>query len=114
MQFHFKEFDKVTEEIGFHNSSNFTSGTSDSFPAREINAGPEKKHDLRICDYSGPKGQRGVVIADNQHKYLQWKIYANSTPGSNHIFRCIEERLGYFVSRECHGVDGLQWRKLDT
>ena len=49
-QFDFKRFDKVTGEIGFHNSTKFTSKTSDSFPATNTNTDPEKKHDLRICD----------------------------------------------------------------
>ena len=84
-QFDLKGFDKVTGEIDFHNSSNFTSKTSDSFPAIDTSTGPEKKHDLRICDYSGPAGQRGAVMVDNQHANLQWKISVNSTPRSNHI-----------------------------
>ena len=42
-QFDFKGFDKVTGETDFHNSSNFTSETSDSFPAADTNTGPEKK-----------------------------------------------------------------------
>ena len=80
-----KGSNKFTGEIDFHNSSNFTSKTSDSFPAIDTSTGPEKKHDLRICDYSGPAGQRGAVMVDNQHANLQWKISVNSTPRSNHI-----------------------------
>ena len=38
----------------------------------------------------------------NQHESLQWKISVNRTPRSNHIFRCIEEGLGCFVSRDYH------------
>ena len=83
-QFDYKGFDKVTRETDFHNSSNFTSETSDSLPAADTNTGPEKKHDLPICDFSGPAGQR------------------RATPRSNHIFRCIEDWLGCFVSRDYH------------
>ena len=42
MQFEFKEFDKVTGEIDFYNSRNFTSNTSDSFPATDRKTDPEK------------------------------------------------------------------------
>ena len=63
----------------------------------------QKKHDLRICDYSGPAGQRGAVMVDNQHENLQWKVSVNSTPRSNDIFRFIEEGLGCFVLRDYHG-----------
>ena len=65
-------------------------------------AGLRKKHDLRICDYSGPAGQRGAFMMYNQHENLQWKISVNSTPRSNYIFRCIRDRLGCFVSRDYH------------
>ena len=95
-QFDLKGFDKSTREVDFHNSSNFTSKTSDSFPAVDTNTGPEKKRDLQICDFSGPAGQTGAVMVDNQHVNLQWKIFVNSAPRSNHIFRCIGEGLGCF------------------
>ena len=42
MQFEFKEFDKVTGEIDFYNSRNFTSNTSDSFRATDRKTDPEK------------------------------------------------------------------------
>ena len=45
-QFDLKGFDKVIANIDFQNLSNFTSETSDSFPATDTNTGPEKKHDL--------------------------------------------------------------------
>ena len=70
-QFDLKGFGKVTGKIDFHNSSNFASETSDSFPATDTNTGPEKKHDLRIYDYFGYAGQRGAVIVDNQHEHLE-------------------------------------------
>ena len=70
-QLEFKGFDKVTEEINFHNSSNFPSNTSDSFPATDTNTGLEKKYDVQICNYSGSAGQRRAVMVDNQHKNLQ-------------------------------------------
>ena len=63
---------------------------------------PKKKHDLRICGYSRPAGQRGALMVDNKHENLQWKISVNSTPRSNHIFRCIKEGLVCFVSRDYH------------
>ena len=88
-QFDLKGFDKVTGETDFHNSCSFTSKTSDSFPATDINAGPEKKHDLQICDYSGPSGQRGAVMVDIQHANLECKISTNSTPRFKQIFRYI-------------------------
>ena len=40
---------------------------------------------------------------DNQHENVQWKISVTSTPRSNHIFRCIEERLECFLSRDYRG-----------
>ena len=43
-------------------------------------------------------------MVDNQHEHLQWKISGNSTPRSNHIFRCIDEGLGCFVSGDYHGA----------
>ena len=58
--------------------------------------------DLQICGYSGPTDQRGAVMLHNQHESLQWKISVNRTSRSNHIFRCIEEGLGCFVSRDYH------------
>ena len=63
---------------------------------------PKKKHDPRICGYSRTAGQRGALMVDNQHENLQWKISVNSTPRSNHIFRCIKEGLVCFVSRDYH------------
>ena len=66
-QFDFKGFDQVTGEIDPHNSSDFTSETSDSFPATDANAGPENKHELKICDHSGPAGEREAAMVDNQH-----------------------------------------------
>ena len=102
-QFDLKRFDKVTGEIDFHNSSNFTGETPDSFTAANTNTGPEKKHDLPICDYSGSSGQRGAVMVENQHGNLQWKESVDSTPRSDHIFRCIKEGLGCFVSRDYRG-----------
>ena len=41
-QFDFKEFDRVTWEIDFHNSRNFISETSDSLPETDTNTNPEK------------------------------------------------------------------------
>ena len=41
-------------------------------------------------------------MVDNQHENIQWKISVNSTPRSNHIFRCIKEGLVCFVSRDYH------------
>ena len=38
-----RDLSKVTEEIDFHNSSEFTSETSDLFPATDTNTGPDKK-----------------------------------------------------------------------
>ena len=63
---------------------------------------PKKKHDPRICGYSRTAGQRGALMVDNQHENLQWKISVNSTPRSNHIFRCIKEGLVCFLSRDYH------------
>ena len=103
-QFQFKGFEKVTGEIDFHNSSSFSSKTSDWSPTADTNIDPQKIYDLRICDYSGPAGQRGAVMVDNQNENLQWKIFLNSTPRPNQIFRCIEEELSYFVSKNYHGV----------
>ena len=103
-QFQFKGFEKVTGEIYFHNSSTFSSKTSDWFPTADTNIDLQKIYDLRICDYSGPAGQRGAVMVDNQNENLQWKIFLNSTPRPNQVFRCIEEELGYFVSKNYHGV----------
>ena len=70
-QFDVKGFDKVTGEIDFHNSSNFTSETSDSFPATDRNTNPEKKYDLRLCDYSGPAGLKGSAMVDNKHENIE-------------------------------------------
>ena len=42
-------------------------------------------------------------MVDCQHENLQWKISANNTPRYNHIFRCIRQGLGCFVSRDYHG-----------
>ena len=53
-------------------------------------------------NYSEPTGQRGAVMVNNQPANLQWKISVNSTPRSNHTFRCIKEGLGCFVSRDYH------------
>ena len=100
--FHFKGFDKVTGEIDFHNSINFTSESSDLVPATDTNAGPENKYYLCICDYYGPAGQRGAVMVDNQTKNLQWKIFLCSTSRANQIFRGIEEGLGCFLSQDYH------------
>ena len=102
-QFVLKGFDEVTGEIDFHNSINFTSETSDSFPATETNTGPEKKHDRRICDYSGPADERTAVMVGKENANLQSKISVNIIPRSNHVFRCIEEGLGCYVSRDYHG-----------
>ena len=100
--FHFKGFDKVTGEIDFHNSINFTSESSDLVPATDTNTGPENKYYLCICDYYGPAGQRGAVMVDNQTKNLQWKIFLCSTSRANQIFRGIEEGLGCFLSQDYH------------
>ena len=95
-QFDFKGFEKVTGGIDFHNLSNFnTKHQSVSFSRYKYR--PWGKYDQRICHYSGPSGQRGAVMVDNQHENLPWKISLNITLRPNHIFRCIEEGLGCFM-----------------
>ena len=64
MQFEFKEFDKVTGEIDFYNSRNFTSNISDSFPATDKKTDPEKN---MTCE--------SVITLDQQvKKELPWWI----------------------------------------
>ena len=41
-------------------------------------------------------------MVNNQYEKLQGKIFVNSTPRSNHIFRFIEEGFGCFLSRDYH------------
>ena len=64
MQFEFKEFDKVTGEIDFYNSRNFTSNISDSFPATDKKTDPEKN-----------MSYESVITLDQQvKKELPWWI----------------------------------------
>ena len=53
-----------------------------------------KKHDLQIFKLSNQ--------LDNQYDNLQWKISFYSTFRPNHIFRCFEEGLECFLSRDYH------------
>ena len=68
-QFDFNEFHKVTGEINFDNSSNFTSQTLDSFPTTAVNknTGPDKN---MTC--------KSVITLDQQAKkelsWLSWWI----------------------------------------
>ena len=55
-----------------------------------------KKHDLQIFKLSNQ--------LDNQYDNLQWKISFYSTFRPNHIFRCFEEGLECFLSRDYHRV----------
>ena len=47
--------------------------------------------------------QAKAVMVDNQHENLQGKSLLIVTPGPYHIFRCIDERLMYFKSRDYQG-----------
>ena len=47
--------------------------------------------------------QTKVVMVDNKHESLHGKYLLIVTPGPYHIFRCIDEGLVYFVSRDYHG-----------
>ena len=120
-QFDLKRFDKVTGEINFHNSSNFTSETSDSFPAKDTNTDPEKKHELQIYDYSGPEGQKKFgVISERKIHLTDWapQNFQDSSEWklSPTVFKQIcshlgETIIGLFVSRLCHQVPRyITWR----
>ena len=109
-QSNLKGYERVTGEIDFYNLSNFISKASDSFTVTDANTDPEKKHEQRICDYSGPAGERGPVMVDNQYENLQWKFSVNSTPITNHISRCIKEGMG----SSCQGITtGVQWSSVE-
>ena len=70
----------------------------------------KKKHDLRICDYSRPEGQRGAVMVDSQHANLQWKISANSTPDQT-IF---SDTLKNGWAALCQGITkGGRWSSVE-
>ena len=53
--------------------------------------------------------QTKVVMVDNKHESLHGKNLLIVTPGPYHIFRCIDEGLVYFVSRDYHGESMISY-----
>ena len=47
--------------------------------------------------------QAKAVMVDNKHENLHGKYLLTVTAGPFHIFRCIDEGLVYFLSRDYHG-----------
>ena len=110
-QFDFKGFDKVTGEIDFHNSSSFTSETSDLFPATDTNTGPEKKN--MTCE--------SVITLDQQAKEeLSWCI-ANMTIYNGKSLLIVSPDLAIFIDASKKGwgascqmtTTGSRWSSVE-